>query len=114
MRQRDRWRKFPRETEELINRNLRETITDKVHQEHLASKERREGFVDNDEAVHAELERQLASLNARRAAARDLTPINTSTRVLKRQRKGQLERRLSSRNLRQAAGREHTPIGYYP
>ena len=113
MRQRDTWRKFPRETQELILRNLRETITDKVQQEHRVSKERREGFVDNHEAVHAELERQLASRNPGRAAARDLAPINTSTRVLERHRESQLERQLSSRNPRQAAGREQTPIGYH-
>ncbi len=63
-------------------RNLRETITDKVRQEHRVLKERREGFVDNHEAVHAELERQLSSRNPRRAAARELTPINTGARGL--------------------------------
>jgi len=42
-------------------RNLWETITDKVQQEYRVLKERREGFVDNVDAVHAELERQLSS-----------------------------------------------------
>ena len=113
MRQQDKWWKFPWETQELILRNLRETITDKVQQEDRVSKEQREGFVDNHEAVHAELERQLASRNPGRAAARDLAPINTSTRVLERHPESQLERQLSSRNPRQAAGREQTPIGYH-
>lgn len=94
-------------------RNLRETITDKVQQEHRVSKERREGFVDNHEAVHAELERQLSSRNPGRAAARELTPINTGARVLERHRESQLERQLSSRIPSQAAGREQTPISYH-
>ena len=41
-------------------------------------------------ADDAELERQLASPNPGRAAARDLTPINTSTMVLERHRESQL------------------------
>ena len=86
---------------------------DKVQQEHRVSKERRERFVDNHEAVHTELERQLASRNPGSAAARDLTPINTSTRVLERHLESQLEHQLSSRNPRQAGGGEQTPIGYH-
>ena len=113
MQQRDTWGKFPRETQELILRNLRETITDKVQQEHQVSKERRAGFVDNHEAVHAELERQLASRNTGRAAVRDVAPMNTSTRVLERQRESQLAGQLSSWKPRQAAGREQTPIGFH-
>ena len=97
----------------MILRNLCQTITDKVQQEHRVSKERREGFVNNHEAVQTELERQLASRNPGRVVARDLTPINTSTRVLERHLESQLERQLSSRNPRQAAGGEQTPIGYH-
>ena len=94
-------------------RNLRETITDKVEQEHRVSKERCEGFVNNHEEVHAELERQLSSRNPRRAAARELIPINTGVRVLERHRESQLERQLLSRIPSQAAGREQTPISYH-
>ena len=74
---------------------------------------RREVFVDNDEAVHAELERQLSSRNLRRAAAQDLTPINTGARVLERHRESQLKCQLSSRNPSPAAGREQKPISYH-
>jgi len=62
-------------------RNLRETITDKIQQNHRMMKERCEGFADNHDAVHAELERQLSSRqlssrNPRRAAVREQTPVN--------------------------------------
>ena len=46
-------------------RILRETIVDKVPKENQVLKERREGFIDNHEAVHVELERQLSSRNPR-------------------------------------------------
>ena len=104
LRQRDTWRKFPKATQELMLRNLRETITDKVQQEYRVWKERREGFVNNHEAVHAELECQLSSQNPGRAAARELTTISTWARVLERHWESQLERQLSSQIPSQAAG----------
>ena len=57
--------------------NLRETITDKMQQtHHMNLKERRGGFTDNHDAVHAELKRQLLSRNPGRAAMREQTPVN--------------------------------------
>ncbi|PUU80804.1 hypothetical protein B9Z19DRAFT_1123059 [Tuber borchii] len=94
----------------LMLRNLRETIMDKVNQENRVLKERREGFADNHEAVHAELERQLSSRNPRRPAAREPTPINTGARGLVGRLESQLERELSSQEPRRAAAREPTPI----
>ena len=82
LRQRNTWPGFPEETQELMLRNLRETIVDKVQKENRVLKERRDGFIDNHEAVHAELERQLSSRNPRRAAARAPTPIITGARGL--------------------------------
>jgi len=41
-------------------RNLRETITDRIQQNHPMMQERGESFADNDDAVHAEPERQLS------------------------------------------------------
>ncbi|PUU72250.1 hypothetical protein B9Z19DRAFT_1138404 [Tuber borchii] len=108
--QRNTWRGFPRATQELMLRNLRETIMDKVNQENRVLKERREGFADNHEAVHAELERQLSSRNPRRPAAREPTPINTGARGLVGRLESQLERELSSQEPRRAAAREPTPI----
>ncbi|PUU80766.1 hypothetical protein B9Z19DRAFT_1123137 [Tuber borchii] len=110
LRQRNTWRGFPRATQELMLRNLRETIMDKVNQENRILKERREGFADNHEAVHAELERQLSSLNPRRPAAREPTPINTGARGLVGRLESQLERELSSQEPRRADAREPTPI----
>ena len=71
---------------------------------------RREGFVHKHEAVHTELERQLASRNTRRSAVRDLPTLNKSARVLESNQGSQLEHQLSSRNPRQAAGQEQTTI----
>ena len=99
--------------QELVLRNLSETITDKVQQEHGVSKERHEGFVDNHESVHAELERQHSSRNPGGAEERELTPINTCARVLERHQESQLERQLSSGIPSQAAGRGQTPISYH-
>ncbi|PUU72974.1 hypothetical protein B9Z19DRAFT_1069350, partial [Tuber borchii] len=108
--ERNAWRGFPRATQELMLRNLRETIMDKVNQENRVLKERHEGFADNHEAVHAELERQLSSRNPRRPAAREPTPINTGARGLVGRLESQLERELSSQEPRLAAAREPTPI----
>ncbi|PUU72117.1 hypothetical protein B9Z19DRAFT_1139707 [Tuber borchii] len=83
---------------------------DKGNQENRVLKERREGFADNHEAVHAELERQLSSWNPRRPAAREPTPINTGARGLVGRLESQLERELSSQEPRRAAAREPTPI----
>jgi len=62
-------------------RNLRETITDRIQQNHRMMQESCAGFADNHDAVHAELERQLSrrqlsSRNPRRAAVREQTPLN--------------------------------------
>ena len=62
-------------------RNLRETITDRIQQNHRMMQESCEGFADNHEAVHAELERQLSrhqlsSRNSRQAAVQEQTPLN--------------------------------------
>ena len=99
LRQRNTWRGFPEETQELMLRNLRETIVDKVQKENRVLKERREGFIDNHEAVHAELERQLSSRNPRRAAARAPTPIITGARGLEGQLESQDASQESARSL---------------
>ena len=45
-------------------------------------KERREGFTDNHDAVHTELERQLSSRNPGRAVMREQTPVNNHASYL--------------------------------
>jgi len=72
-------------------RNLRETITDRIQQNHRMMQESCEGFADNHDAVHAELEhqlstRQLSSRNPRRAAVREQRPLNNHARGLENYR----------------------------
>jgi len=75
-------------------RNPRETITDRIQQNHRIMQESCEGFADNHDAVHAELERQLSrrqlsSRNPRRAAVRDQTPLNNHAGGLEHYRQSQ-------------------------
>ena len=53
--------------------NIRETITEQMHQVRQNVQERREGFDDDHDEVHAELERQLSRRNPRRATERKLS-----------------------------------------
>jgi len=76
-------------------RNLRETITDRIQQNHRMIQESCEGFADNHDAVHAELERQLSR--------RQLSRRQLSRRQLSR-------RQLSSWNPSRAAVPEQTPL----
>ena len=57
--------------------NLRKMIMDKMQQKHhMNLKEQGEGFSDNQDTVHAQLERQLSSWNPGQAAVREQTPVN--------------------------------------
>jgi len=65
-------------------RNLRDTIAARIQQNHRIIQESCEGFADNHDAVHAELERQLSrrhlsSRNPRRAAVQEQTPLRNDT-----------------------------------
>jgi len=51
--------------------------------------ERCEGFANNYDTVHAELERQLSSRNPRRAAVWEQTPLNNHTGGLEHYRQSQ-------------------------
>jgi len=75
-------------------RNLRETITDRIRQNHRMMQESCEGFADNHDAVHAELarqlsRRQLSSQTPRRAAVREQTPLNNHAGALEHYRQSQ-------------------------
>ena len=59
--------------------NIRETITEQIHQVRQNVQERREGFDDDHDEVHAELERQLSRRNPRRATERELSPNSNRT-----------------------------------
>jgi len=68
-------------------RNLRETITHRIQQNHGMMQESCEGFVNNHDAVHTEPERplssrQLSSRNPKQAAVREQTLLNNHARGL--------------------------------
>jgi len=75
-------------------RNLRETITDRILQNHRMMQKGCEGFAENHDAVHAELEhqlswRQLSSRNARRPAVPQRTPLDNLAGGLEHYRQSQ-------------------------
>ena len=47
-------------TQDQFVLNLRQTITQRLEKPHSVWQERREGFIDDNDAVYAELQRQLA------------------------------------------------------
>ena len=59
-RQKNTWQGFEKATQDLFILNLRQTITQRLEKQHSVRQERREGFTDDNEAVYAELQRQLA------------------------------------------------------
>ena len=59
-RQKNTWRGFEKATQDLFVLNLRQTITQRLEKQHSVRQERREGFTDDNDAVYAELQRQLA------------------------------------------------------
>jgi len=74
--------------------NLREMITDRIQQYHRMMQESCEGFADNHDAIHAELERQLSrrqlsSRNPRPAAVREQTLLNNHAGGLEHYRQSQ-------------------------
>ena len=59
-RQKNTWRGFEKATQDLFILNLRQMITQRLEKQHSVRQERREGFMDDNDAVYAELQRQLA------------------------------------------------------
>jgi len=72
---------MPKPIQELMRTNLRETIAEQIQKEHQVLKEGREGFDNNHDEVHTELQRQLSRRNPRRVTERELTS-NNPTRPL--------------------------------
>ena len=58
--QENTWRAFEKVTQDLFILNLRQTITQKLEKQHSVRQERRESFTDDNDAVYAELQPQLA------------------------------------------------------
>ena len=59
-RQKNKWRGFEQATQDLYILNLRQTITQTLQKQHSIQQERHEGFTDDNDAVYAELQHQLA------------------------------------------------------
>jgi len=61
IRQKNTWRGFARATQDMFILNLRQKIVQRLEKQHSIRQERREGFSDNNDAVYAELKRQLGN-----------------------------------------------------
>ena len=59
-RQKNTWREFEKATQDLFILNIRQTITQRLQEQHSVRQERREGFTDDNDAVYAEVQRRLA------------------------------------------------------
>ena len=59
-RQKNTWRGFEKAAQDLFVLNLRQTITQRLEKQHSVRQERREGFTNDNDAVYAELQSQLA------------------------------------------------------
>ena len=80
--------------QQLMLRNLHERITGTIQQNYFMMQESCEGFADNHDAVHAQLEHQvsrcqLSSRYPRRAAVLEQKPLNNHTRGLEHYRQSQ-------------------------
>ena len=67
-------RGFEKATQDLLILNLHQTITQRLEKQHTVRQERREGFTDDNNAVYAELQRQLARLTQGQTSRR--TPFD--------------------------------------
>ena len=77
-RQRQTWASCPDWVQNMILKNIRDTITAKMQKEHGVQEDRREGFTDDWDAVAAEVQSQMSSRAPPRATPRirSQTPSN--------------------------------------
>jgi len=80
--------------QQLMLKNLLETITNRIEQNHGMIQESCESFADNYDAVHAKLvhqlsRHQLSSRNQKRAAVQEQTPLNNHPAGLEHHRQSQ-------------------------
>ena len=75
-RQKNTWRGFEKATQDLFILNLRQTITQRLEKQHSLQQERREGFTDDNDAVYAELQRQLAKPTEGQTSRARRTPFD--------------------------------------
>ena len=62
--------------------NLRQTISRQLENQHSIRQERRGGFIDDNDAIYAELQRQLAGVSHGQPAMQRRTPIDVLVRSL--------------------------------
>ena len=82
MRQKNTWLGFAKETREAFVLNLHQTISRRLENQHSIWQERREGFIDDNDAVYAELQRQLAGESHGQPAMQRRTPIDALVQSL--------------------------------
>ena len=62
--------------QDLFILNLRQTITQRLEKQHSVRQERREGFTDDNDAIYAELQRQLARQTEGQTSRARQTPFD--------------------------------------
>jgi len=77
IRQKNTWRGFARATQDMFILNLRQKITERLEKQHSIWQERREGFLDDNDAIYAELKRQLSNQTQGDPARLRQMPIDT-------------------------------------
>jgi hypothetical protein len=75
-RQKETWGKCPPDIQEMILKNIRETINKRVEQVHGVQRDRREGYDDDWEAVSAELESRISNPASAQPSLRRPNPRN--------------------------------------
>ena len=70
-------RGFARATQDMFILNLRPKIARRREKQHSIRQERREGFSDDDDAIYAELKRQLGNQTSGDPALPRQMPIDT-------------------------------------
>ncbi|PUU72528.1 hypothetical protein B9Z19DRAFT_1137365 [Tuber borchii] len=76
------WLGFAKKTREVFVLNLYRTITRSLETQHSIWQERREGFMDDNDAIYPELQYQLDSDSHGEPARRRQTPIDALVRSL--------------------------------
>ena len=75
-RQKNTWRGFEKTTQDLFILNLCQRITQRLEKQHSIWQDRPEGFTDDNDAVYAELQRQLAMSTQGQTSRPRLTPFD--------------------------------------
>ena len=80
-RQRQTWASCPDWVQNMILKNIRDTIKAKMQKEHGVQEDRREGFTDDWDAVAAEVQSQMSSRAPARATPRIQSQTSSNLRI---------------------------------